>query len=65
MKGNPPLETKRGDSDENCENCLWMLLHGTLEACGCDSLGRVRDEANMGLRGDGLIAGARVACGVG
>ena len=34
--------------------------------CGCDSPGRVRDEADMGLGGgDGLVAGARVACGVG
>ena len=49
MEGDPRLETKRGDSNENCENCLWVLVHEALEVCGCDSPGRVQDEAEMGL----------------
>jgi len=43
------------------ENCIWVLVHEALEVCRCDSPGRVRGEAEMGLgQGDGLVA-----CGVG
>ena len=49
VEGDPRLETKRGDSNENCENCLWLLVHDALEVCGCDSPARVRDEAEMSL----------------
>ena len=61
MEGDPRLETKRGDSNENCENCLWLLVHDALEVCGCDSPGRAQDEADMVLGGDRLVAGVRQA----
>ena len=49
MEGDPPLETKHGSSNENCENCLWVLVREALEVCGYDSPGRLRGEAEMAL----------------